>query len=742
MDLITLNQLLINNKDYIKGDSYNNSTIIESTYTNNIENTILNYNIEIKVLFCTICKTNLDRNNYLKHLKDKHFTIYKSYKESSKLEVLKTNIEELEFNDLAKLEDILKPNLFYFKELDLNLKGYKCIECNYININYKEVRIHFNTNHFNSNKSSKSKVNYIINQVPLQYIKGNNKNTKLYFIPKIPNISKKNTSTNLYINSNSSNSSIESITSKKSNSSKELDLKEDIIKDYLKENLEENKLNNNININNNRLLNSYIKKSNIYIFLKDKDRESLVNLVYNIKEEDKDLSVFNRIDYNKLEDIIIDCLLYIHSKITNISLGLRQKLNQNNSSNTRVFKDFIPLENKSTTKTYFTYYAKLLSFIIKVRYIKGKYKNTIGKERTYFDLVKNFTINLEAKEALKNIIPFNLDLIDLEDKELTKEKEEFYTYIIEFYISLLKDNTTLTLDNNTSLNNIVLSYFFITNLDINTKEIKNIDLIGKLTSYILYNSKLLTIGYFYFKELNNIKYTYNDFNDFLSTYLTNSSNNYFEFISILRPYLLALNKERESTNYIIKETSLNIIEYNTIEYSITKIKELFKNVYINLEDILLKKLLKITSIDSLDIDFNTINDNTFISNIDYYIIDTLELKYLKTNRPYFLTQLLTKGTYYNKTLLKDIKKDTKTLRFKDTNIEIFNTNINRFLEYLTLAIYLYSGGPLRGTELTTILYKNIETKTRSLIYNKEDNTFIISTNYRRIEQIYAIYCLI
>lgn len=369
MDLTTLNNLLINNREYIKEESYNNSSIIESTYTYNIEDSILNYNLDIKVLFCNICKTNLNKSNYLEHLKKKHKTVYTNYKETSKLDIIKTKIEELELNNLKDLEDILKPNLFYFKELELNLKGYKCIECNYININYKEVRIHYNNSHYNSNKNSKSKVNYIIDKVPLQFIKGENKNTKLYFIAKIPNISKKNINTNLYINSNSSSSSIESTNSLSSSSSKEIDLKQNIINNYLRENSKEDKFNTNTNLNNSKLLNFYIKKSNIYLFLKDKDRELLLNLVYNTKEEDLTLEVFTRIDFIKLEEIIFNCLVYIHSKITNISLGLRQKLNQNNSSNTKVFKDFIPLENQSTIKTYFTYYTKLLSFTIKVLYI-------------------------------------------------------------------------------------------------------------------------------------------------------------------------------------------------------------------------------------------------------------------------------------------------------------------------------------------------------------------------------------
>ncbi|KAF2206143.1 hypothetical protein CERZMDRAFT_4826, partial [Cercospora zeae-maydis SCOH1-5] len=68
-------------------------------------------------------------------------------------------------------------------------------------------------------------------------------------------------------------------------------------------------------------------------------------------------------------------------------------------------------------------------------------------------------------------------------------------------------------------------------------------------------------------------------------------------------------------------------------------------------------------------------------------------------------------------------------------IEQFNSYINNFTLYLSIAIYLFSGGPLRGTELTTIIFKNLETKSRSLLFNKEEQVFTIVTDYYKSKNI-------
>ena len=65
-----------------------------------------------------------------------------------------------------------------------------------------------------------------------------------------------------------------------------------------------------------------------------------------------------------------------------------------------------------------------------------------------------------------------------------------------------------------------------------------------------------------------------------------NANNYFEFLTTLKVYLLALEKNAKSTNYTINKNQLNVIKYNNILYSINIIKQLFQNIYNKLKYLL------------------------------------------------------------------------------------------------------------------------------------------------------------
>ena len=83
--------------------------------------------------------------------------------------------------------------------------------------------------------------------------------------------------------------------------------------------------------------------------------------------------------------------------------------------------------------------------------------------------------------------------------------------------------------------------------------------------------------------------------------------------------------------------------------------------------------------------------------------------------------------------MKDVSDDG--IRFKKSGVQRFLADLNVFAELLGNAINLYSGGPLRGTELSLILYKNTSTKDRSLIYNKDAEMFFVTTDYDKSRNI-------
>ena len=110
LDTTNLNKLIINNKEIFNLDTYNNINIIEPNETITIENTIIEYSKDIKVLFCSNCLINLTTTNYIKHLKKKHLGIYNNYKEEDLINILKSKIANLEFNTLEEIVELLKFN--------------------------------------------------------------------------------------------------------------------------------------------------------------------------------------------------------------------------------------------------------------------------------------------------------------------------------------------------------------------------------------------------------------------------------------------------------------------------------------------------------------------------------------------------------------------------------------------------------------------------------------------------------
>ena len=751
-----LNNLITNNKKAFNLNTYYNINIIEPNLTITLGDTIIKYSKDIKVLFCSNCLINLTSTNYIKHLQKKHLGIYNNYEEEKLINTLKSKIASLEFNNIEEIVEELEFNKYYFKELPITFNNYKCLERNFTNINRKNIRIHYNKEHSleedtTNTTNTTTKATYIIEDVPLQYLEGYKDSKKIYFIPKIPRINiieeepTTTRSSSRYYSSSSINSSSNSNTREDKEElntrALETNTKSLIINNYIKEeyNRSNDSRENNPLEQNRKLLNSFITKSNIYKYLEDKNRDILISLLYNSEYNStldsnntresrrRIIEIDTSLDYNKIEEIIVNLLIEIDSRINNINLLLRQLLkNDNNNKNIKDFKDFIPLENKYTKETYYSVFSRLVVFILKVFYILSKFKDTTNSlELEYLNTINTLRLERSTKQILNSIEKTDFNLLDIEESRV-----DFNSKLINLFTELLKDINYLSFKEDTTLKNIVIAYFYISCLDKNTKEIKPIDYISKITSIIIYNSRLITLGYFYNKEIKeeiDLKDISKEIKGFITTYLSNNSNNYFEFLSTIRPYILSLNKEAISTNYTIGEVTNNIIEYNSIEDSIENFRILFRNIYNKLNRILLDKLLKVENINSLNINFSRINDTSLLNNVNNSILDLEELKYYKYSKPYFLEQLLTNNTYYNRTLFKRIRNNK--IKFRASNIERFNRNINTFIELLAIAINLFSGGSLRSIELVSIFYKNIETRDRSLFFNKEDSIFTISTNY-------------
>ena len=104
MSLVTtlnyINNYIKDNKNNITLEVYTIENKVKPTNTITLENTILKYNLDIKVLFCLNYSINLTNTNYIKHLKKKYSNIYNIYIEEDLTRALINKVYTLEFNTL------------------------------------------------------------------------------------------------------------------------------------------------------------------------------------------------------------------------------------------------------------------------------------------------------------------------------------------------------------------------------------------------------------------------------------------------------------------------------------------------------------------------------------------------------------------------------------------------------------------------------------------------------------------
>ena len=324
-----LNTLIKALKEYNIVELYNNKDIIEANTTTTIDNTIISYNREVPIIFCNICFINLFTTNTIEHLKKKHYSLYKDYSKKGYIDNIERDIASIEPYSFNTLLANLGVNRFYFTGLPIVFDGYKCRDCYYTSISYKQVRKHFNKEHFNIGEGSKtSKATYIIENVLLETIKGDIRNNKVYIIPRLPSKEIIERELNSIIRDSSPRVIIESNPRNPSRAIIDPNTKEDILTRYKEDLANEESNNSYISISNNsNLLTSFYKNSNILEFFRDKDKKILLELtntplLSSISIEDS--LNYNNIDkLDLIEDLIINLALKTSDRIELLNRRLR-----------------------------------------------------------------------------------------------------------------------------------------------------------------------------------------------------------------------------------------------------------------------------------------------------------------------------------------------------------------------------------------------------------------------------------
>jgi superfamily II DNA or RNA helicase len=679
---------------------------IEPTPTRSLDPSFLKYCPSLKILFCSICFISIKGNSNLalkKHLEKEHSNYIKTIDKELLLEKIST-IFSLNYNSIEDLKDI-SPNTYYYPYLELNLNGFKCINCNFTSLTSKTIRDHLNTKHSSLGSKGIKTLTYLEN-IPLQIIKGLDKNLKITFIPKLPILEEApkeiepktpiNTINSLDTINSKSNILISSYLTKVNSIYKEESKKDTI-------------LTSNPNTSN------FIKNSRFNYFIKDKDLEVLTSLL--------STKFITSIYLDFYKEVIIGLGYTSSSLIYTLDRSIRQDLKSESlDKDYKELKDFIDLED-STKPRYYKVFLDLFIYILNLYLIKSN-PTKYSKE---LETIKDLEIPKSLEPYLDNFNKLDIDFLkDKEFKDLAKDK-----FILFFYNLLevpIPFTTTKTLN---SLNNLVISFLITRSIDTKEYYFKDIRQILNVTNILIYNSRLYYISYLNYKErtspnINLSKLTTKD----LPRLLSNKSNNYFKELTSIRAFSLSIVKDLSSNTTLLKDIDYNTLEIENIRVTLNNLKELFNTSYTKLEDILYKDLL-FTSKESINIDITSIEDSLLLNNLNYSIIDNKGLENYKT---YFINSLFnTRSTIY-KELVKSINKDN-TITYKVSNLDKFLRNKDLFLEYLALNIYLLGGSPLRGKELSTITYKNSRDSLRSLVLDKYSKLFRIETTYYKSSNI-------
>jgi superfamily II DNA/RNA helicase len=684
-----------------------------------IQDTGICYSPDLKLLLCLGCGRVQSPHTCVRHLKRQHRSTYNRLNKRSLLSIR----QEIGRLHLDQVEDLgVRHNVYYFSGLPVTFQNFKCRDCNYVDINRKNVRNHFRSRHPLPAKSVNQKVDYVLEDIPLQVLEGFPNNRKFYFIPKLPDIRARAPPSH----DESANGRPDARSHPVSDSARAAIL--DAHRKSIEERENEQPYNDAVT-NNKKLLNSFLTNSNVLDFLRGKDRGILVDLVG--PPSTSSLEVEKGWDFELLEKNVLTFMLEVHKYVPNLTRRFRQLLKTEDGSRSyKEMKDFIQL---STPEPHFKKHCRLVTFIVRVHLIRENYKQEASDElkSKYFDTTEHIHLSEETTGSIKELT--DLGVKPIQDDTDQQYGPAFRNIISRIFHSLLKDPIHLKVKENATFKNPVIHFYFSSILNPQTKEILDGPMVSKIASIFIYNTRLLFLAHYYNLEdnqaleegeLNRL------YEEEVRRYLSNNSKNYFEELTQIRAYSLKLSKQYKSTTYTIKESPAGTVEFNGIPYPIEHIRDFFARLGVQLETHLTSKLLFVNHLDSLGIEFNRIEDTPLLNKTGNSIVDTPQLERFKS---WFLKELLTEGSEYNRFFVKDTQ-DSR-IRFKRSNVQRFMADLHVFTELLANAINLYSGGPLRGTELNLILYKNTTVKDRSMMYNKDAEMFFITTNYNKTENI-------
>lgn len=677
-------------------------TTINTTSTNiytNIEyiENILAYSSFYRIIICKDCNFTIkNKGRVLIHVAKYH----RDKLETISLDRINIAIKNLDIIPIDSLE-LPIPYTTIFKDLPL-VDGFSCLVLgyNFLTKNYKSIRKHLNEKHsINlSNKSSNFKDKYL-KALSIQPLVSNP--NPIYFIPKQENTNTRN---------------IEDIEDTRESIINSFNILEDTIdlEDYIA------KDNKNINELDSFLTYTYFKE-----YIDGFKIDNLVKLVYPIEKSKDDINY----TYLKLAKEVTLDLFYTKEKlvgnINNFYLNLlNTEIPSKEKPNLRPFKLLDTKQAKSR------YYNSIGNFIV---YLLRLYYNSNN-----LDLIssKGPIVDNKLLDRLNSRLTLLLNEKDISKKAILKEKT--FKTLVNILISLIEGNIDQkSFSNRGLLENPLITYLIVDSLDPNLETFRQpIDIENRYSFYI-YTLRLVLIIYLNYLEIDTLKkgevFSFStSFNIFYYKYYTNSNPTPFTEITRIRALTRRIDINTIKLARIVEVDSDNIV-IDISNINIPSLKKFIIDIYTRLESILFKDLLfiKRKELDTF-IDTTLFKDDPFNNTNNFYFTRFINKEQNLTKFSNYLLEKVLDPTNSLYTLFITSINDKKDINFNRENIDKYLKSKDNFIELLSLAIYLTSSSPLRGSELVIIKYKSTkEYRVRNITLDRTSSLIRLETSYTK-----------
>lgn len=652
------------------------------------------YNKEFKILICSVYHVCVTRTSLKKHLNSIHHT-HDNKKEYATLWEIVSNL------DIKELSQLNTPVNYQhcFPFLTISNNALLCNECsNYIVLNEKRMRVHLNQEHNikNISKVDLAHEKYFTLNLCVQNFSNNI--FKKYFLTKYQETSPLYQNSKLnQVSTNFTNKELQEI--QLYNEKKQEIVEKQLIQDTL----------------TFKEYDPFNQASYFHEYIKDKEFNQLIESV--------DLEIIKKHEHLSL---IYQVIRKFFAKYTHLISLVDQRSKQIINSDSlkakeedKNLKPFRPLQTSHDNHEYYKIFANLITYI---------YYSTKIENKNY--LQPNFDMYLLQVNALQ------LDIVRyLSNSDENKEDElenNIFVQVINLSVKLIiYQNTQKTLNRHATFESPLITFLVCKSLNKNNGKFESTTTIQQYCSRLIYMCRYVNILRANNNNQQAIRFNQDfDFEHnlitFDKTYLHNNSSNCFENLCSYRALARHIS-QNETGNQKIIEISDDIIQCEDVTISISKYKEFFQYILINLERILYNDLLNINKneIRSL-INLSNIRDDFQEQRNNYYFVEfTSKTQNLKEMSSFLIKKFIKQNSTFR-------QKFYINHHLKSTAIKTYFDKREEFLKFLVIFLYLTTGSPLRGEELATLKYKNsLQASLRELFFDNLKQMFMINLKYSK-----------